>query len=99
MQVNMRCPTELVDEIDEIADALGVPRSEVVRRALSMYVAQARPVIDDLKAGRGGLWSFLFGPSVRRVGDETDERMLEALNALTREMKKSRKTGPKGATA
>jgi hypothetical protein len=88
VQVNIRCPVDLLGQIDEIAEALGVARSEVVRRALAVYVAQAAPVIADVKAGRGGIWSYIFGPPIRSTGDETDEQMVAALTALTREMKK-----------
>ena len=98
-QVNIRAPLELVEKLDEIADALGVGRSEVVRRALAVYVAQASPVIDDLKKGRGGIWSYIFGPPVRFTGDTSDDQMAEAMKALYNEMRKQQKAGPKGATA
>lgn len=99
ISVNVRVGAELIEKLDEIGEALGLGRSEIVRRAMSVYVAQAQPVIEDLKAGRGGLWSYLFGPPVRATGDETDEQMLVALNALAREMKRTRGQSPKGATA
>jgi metal-responsive CopG/Arc/MetJ family transcriptional regulator len=98
-QVNLRCPTDQVEKLDELAEAIGVQRSEIVRRAIAVYIAQAYPVLEDMKAGRGGVWSYLFGPPVRQTGDASDQQMIDALNALSRELKKQRKTGPKGATA
>ncbi len=98
-QVNIRAPIDLVEKLDEIAEALGVGRSEVVRRALAVYVAQASPVIDDLKQGKGGIWSYIFGPPVRLTGDKSDDQMAEAMKALYTEMKKQRRGGSREATA
>ena len=82
VSIGVRVPAEISDQLDECADLLGVTRSEVVRRALGVYLWQTRVVRDDLRQGKGGAWRRIFGPPVARIEDDTDEIFAAAFRSL-----------------
>lgn len=58
MSSSFRLPPSLLGDLDKVADARGVPRSFVVREALSAYVERAQPattgqIIDALVTWKG----------------------------------------------
>ena len=91
--IGVRLPTEMVAEIDETAELLGLSRSEVLRRAVAVYAWQTRVVRDDLRTGKGGAWRRLFGPPVAVTSDASDETLTAAFRSIGAKGKPS-KGGP-----
>lgn len=93
VQIGVRLPEESVAELDALARTLGINRSEVVRRGLAVYIAQARPVVEDYAAGRLGPWAWIFGSPVLKTGDASDDAMERALRSLASKVKTARESG------
>lgn len=87
--IGTRIPDDLLAELDDAAELLGLSRSEMIRRALAVYVWQTRMVRDDLRTGRGGAWRRIFGPPVAHTDDETDELLAAAFRSIGAKAKPS----------
>ena len=93
VNIGMRLPRELVAELDDAAELLGLNRSEVIRRGLAVYTWQTRLVRDDLRTGKGGAWRRIFGPPVAVTSDASDETLTAAFRSIGAKGKPS-KGGP-----
>ena len=82
VNIGFRVPASLVAELDDCAELLGVSRSEVIRRAMAVYIWQTQVVRDDLRKGKGGAWRRIFGPPLAKTDDETDEIFAAAFRSL-----------------
>ena len=79
---SVRIKNDVLAELDEAAELIGVTRAEIIRRACAVYLWQTRLVREDRRTGRGGLWRRIFGPPVMQTTDETDELMAAAFRSL-----------------
>jgi len=52
--LTVRVPSELLEHLEEISKILGIPRSELVRNALSSYAYSMRPLLSEFHMVRRG---------------------------------------------
>jgi len=87
--VTIVLPDELIEGLDLAASEIGVSRSALIRRAVARFLPTLNTAIENSKPGD---WAdevvyLLLGAPVKRTGDETDEQLAEAVNAMRQRLK------------
>ena len=87
--VTIVLPERLIEALDLIAKEVGVSRSQVIRRACVRYLPQINKMVEESKPGNWAdeLFYLVGGPPVKRTGDDTDEAVIDALNAMRERLK------------
>jgi metal-responsive CopG/Arc/MetJ family transcriptional regulator len=74
--LNVMVDQEFIDQLDELAEACGMTRSEVVRCSLASGIAQGRKHRERLKSP---VWRALVRLAVLDSGDDAQRQLFEHL--------------------